>query len=202
VLSWTPVTGAIAYELHIEEPNGNTKDFTVDSTSFTPTEWFGTGVWHWQVRAAFPTTGFATVPSPFSARQSFLHTLAPPTGAAGTKSGSRIVISWNPDPYAKEYEVEVATSDTFSFSSSIESRRVDGTSWAPDIDLTRPANKGTLYWRVAAVERGGNIGPYAEGRFLAPRPTAHCKVVKVKIKRAGKTKTVKRCVSTHKRRKH
>jgi hypothetical protein len=194
VLSWKPVPGAIAYEVHIQEPSGTTKDFTVDSTAFTPTESFGTGVWHWEVRAAFPTNGFATVSSGFSPEQEFVHTLAPPGAAAGTKSAGRTVISWNPDPYVKEFQVEVATSDTFSFSSTIESRRVEGSNWAPDIDFTKPANKGTLYWRVAGVERGGNFGPYAEGRFAPPRPTSHCKVVKVKVKVGHKTKTVKKCL--------
>jgi hypothetical protein len=186
VRSWSAVEGATAYNLHVELPNGSTKDFTLDSTSFTPTELFGNGIWHWEVRAEFP--GTRTVAGGYFARQQFIHELAPPTGALGTKAGSRIVISWNPDQYAKEYEVDISTSDTFS--SNIESRKVGEASWAPDVNLSLPANRGTLYWRVAAADPEGNIGPYATGSFVPPKPKAKCVVKKVK---KGK-KTVKVCV--------
>jgi hypothetical protein len=63
----------------------------------------------------------------------------------------------------------VATSDSFTFASSIESGRVEGTSWAPDIDLTKPGNKGTLHWRVAAVDNMSNLSPYVEGSFARPQ---------------------------------
>jgi hypothetical protein len=188
VRSWTPVTGATAYQLHVELPNGTTKDFTVDSTAFTPTELFGNGIWHWQVSAEFPKGTYGTVAGGYFAPQPFVHELAAPQGVVGEKSGSRIVVTWNPDQYAKEYEVQIATTDTFS--PTIESRKVDEASWAPNVDLTVPANRGTLYWRVAALDPQGNIGSYASGKFVPPRPKPKC-VVK-KIKRKGKT--VKVCV--------
>jgi hypothetical protein len=178
VRSWTPVTGATAYEMHVELPNGTTKDFTVDSTAFTPTELYGSGIWRWQVRAAFPTASFWTVPGGYFSPQPFVHGLAPPTGAVGIKSGSRIVISWNPDPYAKEYEVAISTSDTFT--STIESQRVDGAAWAPNVDLGVAANRRTLYWRVAARDPGNNVGPYASGSFVPPKAKRRCVVKKVK----------------------
>jgi hypothetical protein len=200
VLSWTPLTGAIAYEVHVEQPDGTTKDFTFDSTSFTPTEWYGTGIWRWQVRAAFPANGSSSVHGGYFAPQPLVHALPPPTDATGVKSGGRVVISWNPDPYAKEYEVDVATRDTFTSGSSIETRRIEQTSWAPDIDPTRPANRGTLFWRVAAVDKRGNVGPFASGSFGSPPRKAPC-VVK-KVKRKNKRKAVRECVaSTHKHKK-
>jgi hypothetical protein len=116
------------------------------------------------------------------------HTVDPPAGAVGFKSGARIVISWNPEPYAKEYEVEISTTDTFS--STIESHRIDEASWAPNINLSLPANRGTIYWRVAPIDNKSNVGPYASGSFVPPRPKAKCVVKKVK---KGK-KTVKKCV--------
>jgi hypothetical protein len=192
VLSWTPVTGAIAYEVHIELANGVTKDLTVHSTSFTPTETYGPGIWRWGVRAAFPTNSFGTISSGYSEPSPFVATLAPPGGAVGVKAGSRTTISWTPDPYAREYEVQIATSDTFSFSSGIESRRVDGASWAPDIDFTRPANRGPLFWRVAAIDGRGNLGPFASGSFVRPKAKPRCVVKKVKLK---SKKVVKKCVS-------
>src|SRR4029077_99546 len=111
-----------------------------------------------------------------------------------------IVLAWDPEAYAKEYEVQLSTSDTFS--STIESRRIEQAGWAPNIDLTLPTNRHTLYWRVAPVDNRSNIGPYASGSFVPPKPKAKCVVKKVK---QGK-KTVKKCVAakhkTAKKKKH
>jgi hypothetical protein len=196
-LSWTPVSGAIAYDVHVDEANGGTKDFTVDSTAFTPTEWFGTGKWLWKVRPEFPSGNYQTVPGGYFGAQAFERALVPPSGATGIKAGSRIVISWAPDPYAKEYRVEIATTE--SFSTTVDSDRVDGLSWAPpNVDLTNASNKGTLYWRVAGIDQGDNTGPFTTGKFVAPKSKPKCTVKKVK----RKGKTVKVCVaSTHKKKK-
>jgi hypothetical protein len=79
-----------------------------------------------------------------------------------------VVISWNPDPAAKQYEVEVSTTDSFSL--PIDDHRVDGTSWAPDIDFSLLANRGQLFWRVAAVDAYGTVGSYAAGSFGRAQP--------------------------------
>jgi hypothetical protein len=191
VLSWSPVAGATAYDVHVEQPDGTTKDFTADSTAFTVQEWDGPGIWRWQARAEFPSGLYQQVPGGYFAPQPFAHTTAPPAGAQGIKSGARIVISWNPEPYAKEYEVEISTTDTFSFSTTIESRRTDQSSWAPNVDLGLPANRGALYWRVAAMDNKSNVGPFASGTLVPPKPKSKCVVKKVKT---GK-KTVKKCVA-------
>ena len=89
------------------------------------------------------------------------------------------MISWNPDPYAKEYEVEISTSDTFS--STIESRHIEQASWAPNVNLSLPANKGTLYWRVAAVDTGRQRRTVRHAAASSrPKPKAKCVVKKVK----------------------
>jgi hypothetical protein len=198
VLTWTPVSGATAYEVHGEQPDGTTKEFTLDSTAFTASEWDGPGIWRWQVRAAFPTSGFANVFGGFFAPQSFAHTINPPAGVVAVKAGSRIVIDWDPEPYAREYEVQIATTDTFTFGSTIESRRIDTAYWAPNVDFTQATNRGTLYWRVAAIDNRGNVGPYTEGQFVPPpkaRSKANC-TTKSKQKHHAK-----RC-SVSKKKKH
>jgi hypothetical protein len=194
-LSWNPVAGAIAYDVHIDQADGTTKEFTLNSTSFAPTVWYGTGIWRWEVRAQFPTHSGPVVHGGFFAPQSFVRTLAPPTGVVGVKAGSRIMISWDSDPYAKQYEVEFSTSE--SFTSTIESHRVDGLSWAPDIDSTKAANRGTLYWRVAAVDQGGNLSPYATGRFVAPHHKAACTKKKKKHSKAKKCVVHKQAKKKH-----
>lgn len=186
-LEFTPVPGATAYDVHVEQPNGTTKDFKSRSTSFTAQKWEGPGVWRFSARAEFPTSGSTTVPGSYYAPQPFAHTVAPPTGVRGVKAGSRIVISWNPQAYAKQYEVAISTNERFN--PTIEAHKVTQTSWAPNVDLTKAANRGTLYWRVAAVDGLGNVGPYATGSFVPPKPK--CVVKKVKRKK----KTVRVCVA-------
>ena len=171
-LSWAPVQGAISYDVHVDQADGTTRDFTVDSTSFTPTLFYGLGVWRWQVRADFPTASLATVAGGYSPLQTFVRSLAAPADAHGVKTGTRIMLSWHPDSAAKQYEVDVST--TSGFSTTIDTHRVDGTTWAPDIDFTQTANQGALYWRVAAVDQGSNVGKFASGSFSPPRPGTHC----------------------------
>jgi hypothetical protein len=201
-LSWTPVQGAISYDMHVEQPDGATKDFNFESPSATIVKYYGTGIWRWQVRAEFPTGLGGKVAGGYSAPQPFLLTLEPPSGARGVKTGTRLVVSWNPDPAAKQYEVEVSTTD--GFLTTVGSHRTDDTSWAPSIELTTAANRGRLFWRVAAIDQGGNVGAFATGSFGKP-PAAPPKCTRVKRKVKGRTVTVKRCVaSRHKKskRKH
>ncbi len=63
-----------------------------------------------------------------------------PSNAVGVKSGSRIVISWAPQAYAKQYEVAISASETFS--PTIETHKVTQTNWAPNVDLTKADQQG------------------------------------------------------------
>jgi hypothetical protein len=164
-LSWSSVTGAVSYDIHVDQPDGKTSDFSFEAPSASVTEYYGTGYAHWKVRAEFPTSiPGAKVPGPyFEPPQAGLLTLPAPSGARGVKSGSRFLVSWRPQKDAKRYRVEV--SKTNGFASRIEYRTVDGTSWAPNIDLSRKVNRGTLYWRVAPVDVRNNVGSFASGNF-------------------------------------
>jgi hypothetical protein len=166
-LSWAPVQGAVSYNFHIDYPDGTSRDATTGSTSFTPVIWAGPGIWHWKVRANFPTSGYQTTTGGYSGMQTFNRTLAPPTGAQGVKVGRRLVISWNPDGAAKQYEVDVSMSD--GFNTPVDSHRTYGTNWAPVVDLNNPAYRGQMYWRVAALDQAGNTGAFASGSFGAPK---------------------------------
>jgi hypothetical protein len=188
VFSWLAVPGAVAYEVSVEQPDGTRKEFTVDSTSFTPTEWDGPGVWRFKVRALFPGNGALTVPGPFTPQQSLVHGAAAPPGAVGEKSGTKVVIHWEPQPYAKQYQVAISTSETFR--NTIESKRVHTDSWAPNVNFSTASNRGTLYWRVAAVDGKGDAGSYSTGQFVPPKPKPKCVVKKVKRDK----RTVKVCV--------
>jgi hypothetical protein len=166
-LSWSPVEGAVSYDVHVDQPDGTKKDFTVRSTSFTPTKHYGTGIWSWKARANFPTTGSQTVSGGYFPAFDFLRRLGPPANAKGVRSSTRTLVSWNPAPSATEYRVEVADND--SFTKPIEWVKTQNTSWAPDLTRTGYHRGGRIYWRVAVVDSGDNLGAWATGSFTLPR---------------------------------
>ena len=49
---------------------------------------------------------------------------------------------------------------------------------------------------MAAVDNGSILSPYVEGGFARLRPAPRCELAKVRIKKAGRTKVVTKCVST------
>jgi hypothetical protein len=169
-ITWTPVQGAISYDLRVEQGTGRSEEFTSEAPSASIVRYYGVGILHFQVRAEFPTSTGGKVPGAYSPLDSSLLILAAPQGARGVRSGSRLLVSWNPEPDAKQYEVEIST--TSGFSSRVESHRVDGTSWAPNLDLRRKQYRGTLYWRVAPVDQAGGVGSFASGSFTTQRSRA------------------------------
>jgi hypothetical protein len=167
-MHWSPVEGAVSYDVHVDQPDGTKKDFTSRSTSWTPTEHYGVGIWRWKVRANFPTIGSETVSGGyFSPPLGFLRHMGPPAGVKAIRTSSRLLVTWNPDPGAKQYRVEVANND--SFKQPIESVTTDNTAWAPDLTRTGYHRGGRIYWRVAPVDSGRNLGAYATGSFALPR---------------------------------
>jgi hypothetical protein len=169
-ISWTPVQGAISYDLRVEQGTGKSEEFTTEAPSASIAKYYGVGIIHFQVRAEFPTSTGGKVPGAYTPLDSSLLILAAPKGARGVRSGSRLLVTWNPEPDAKQYQVEVST--TSGFGSRVESHRVDGTSWAPNLDLRRKQYRGTLYWRVAPVDQNGGIGSFAAGSFTTQRSRA------------------------------
>jgi hypothetical protein len=165
-LSWTPITGAIGYDLRIEQGTGKSEEFQLEAPSASFVKYHGAGLAHLQVRAEFPTSTGSKVAGPFSGMQSSLLILPAPAHVRGTRKGSKLLLSWSPEPDARQYQVEVST--TSGFHSRLESHRVDGTEWAPNLDLRRKQLRGTLYWRVAPVDVVGGVGSYAAGTFGAP----------------------------------
>jgi hypothetical protein len=197
VLSWAAVQGAVGYEVHFDKVSGVPATLSFPATAGTPTEWYGVGVWRWQVRADFPgAVAGQIVTGGYSGLQTFVRTLSAPGGARGSKSGERLVIAWNPDPAAKQYEVELSTTDGFAL--TIESHRTDNTSWAPLVKLTAAQKRGPLFWRVAAIDAGGNTGSFATGRLGKARQTCSSH----RAGKTGKGKPAKRAPSCRKHKKH
>jgi hypothetical protein len=165
-LSWSPVQGAASYSIHADQADGTTRDFTLRGTVFTPNIFYGTGVWHWQIRANFPA-GSQTIPSGWSGATPFTRTIPPPDGVNAINKNGRVLIGWEPSVMAKKYKVEISASNSFStigYTATTENLAI-----APPLTTTAFLNGGRLYWRVAAVDEGNNVGGFATGTFKTPK---------------------------------
>lgn len=165
-LTWSPVQGALSYDVHVDQADGTRKDFNLRGTAFTPVTWYGTGVWRWQVRANFPN-GSKQVPSAYTPVQSFARRIPAPDGARAERSTSRTLLSWEPVFNAKEYRVEF--SETNSFSRVGQTITTQNLAAAPNLSMAPFANGGQIFWRVAARDEGNNVGGYAAGAFRTAR---------------------------------
>ena len=122
LLRWSPVIGAVSYSLHVDQADGTRKDFTLRSPAFTPTAFYGTGIWRWKVRANFPVGMTQVVGGGYSADQAYTRTIGAPTGVAGIKGRGRMLFSWQPEPSAERYRVELSASSSFSRPSTASPR--------------------------------------------------------------------------------
>ena len=78
-----------------------------------------------------------------------------------------MLFSWEPSPSAERYRVELSTSN--SFTRPIDSVDDGRTAWAPQLTARGFSDGGKLYWRVAAVDEGRNVGGFTTGSFKAPK---------------------------------
>ena len=157
-LTWSPASGAVSYDVHVEQADGTKRDFNLRTSAFTPTAFYGVGVWRWQVRANF-RSGTANVPGGYSPLIPFTRRIATPTGLKTSRDNAGALLSWQPATMAKQYRVQISTSD--SFSTIINQATVDGTSFAPRMTQPQYAVPGPIYWRVAVLDEGGNTGGWA-----------------------------------------
>lgn len=159
VWQWDAMPGAIAYDVHVNLPDGTTRDFNgLDTTAFTATSMTGTGIFQWQVRAQYPVQSGGTVTSSYTALQQFTRTVHAPTGNTATAAAHQLVFSWAPKDGAKQYNVQVSNTTSFANSSSWTT---DETRFSPDMEnSTMFDDGGTLYWRVQAIDADGNHGAF------------------------------------------
>jgi hypothetical protein len=168
VLSWSPVPGAVSYDVHLEEEDGDKTTFTgFRSTAVSFIRLTGLGVLRWQVRANFPKLPFGTVPGGWSPVQTFDRFIEPPPNAGMSANSKRVLLSWEASPAAKKYKAEF--SDSSSFSRIVDTHLTSNTNYAPRLSQLGFQNGGLLYWRVAALDEDNNVGGWATGTFKLPR---------------------------------
>jgi protein-S-isoprenylcysteine O-methyltransferase Ste14 len=158
--TWDPVPGAVSYDVHVDLPDGTQRDLTGFRTAaLTPILMYGTGVFRWKVRANFPRQPSGTVSGPYSGTHAFTRTIAEPTGARSDNSKKYPLLLWEAKPGPKNYQVQI--SRTQDFSRLIENIATDNTNYAPLLKHPAYAAGGALYWRVAAVDEGRNLGDWS-----------------------------------------
>ena len=160
---WDPVTGAAEYDIHVELPNGTTRDFHgISSAAVTPIKMTGTGIFHWKVRAEFPKGSGGLVPGPYSKLLRFTRTIGRPSGARVAASARSVLFSWAPRLGVESYRLEVSSRPDFS--GGAQTVITDATAYAPTLMEYQYRRGGRFYWRVAAEDADGNRGNWTEAR--------------------------------------
>jgi len=165
--SWNVVPGAVSYDVSVDLPDGTHRDFSGFRTpEVTPTLMYGTGIFHWRVRAEFPRSPFGLTPGPYSVTYPFTRTIREPTGARADFNRNHVLLSWDAKPGAKRYRVQI--SGTPDFGKPVENVVTDNTSYAPRLKYFgfRTLNTGRLYWRVAALDEGDDLGDFTQPQLI------------------------------------
>lgn len=166
--SWAPVPGAVAYDVSADLPDGSHRDINgLRTPALTPILMYGTGVFGWKVRAVFPKTPFGTVPGPYTETHTFVRTIGEPGGAQAAVAIDHVLLSWNAKPQVRGYDVQISA--TPSFTQPLENVITDNTSYAPPLKWTAlfGLDTGRLYWRVAAIDEGNNVGDFTPAAVIS-----------------------------------
>jgi hypothetical protein len=167
--NWSAIDGAVSYDFSLDLPDGTHKDINgLRMPVLTPILLWGTGVWHWKVRANYPKASSGTVPGPYSAVQTFTRTIGEPGNARTDSARDHVLLSWDPRLGAKDYRVQV--SDRPDFSRVSDDVTTDNTSYAPTMTKTQYVVGGSLYWRVAARDAGRNQGDWTQIQQIRLQP--------------------------------
>ena len=162
-LRWTPVNGAIGYDVHVVLPDGSVRDFSVPIPAMVPIGLAGAGAFHWQVRARF--SGGLT--GPYSPLASFERDLSPVTNTALARHSRALIFSWRGRPGLAQYTLEIASRPDFS--AGVETDVTQGTTVASALTAGAYRQRGKFYWRVEAMDADGNSTGYSATKVFRLR---------------------------------
>jgi protein-S-isoprenylcysteine O-methyltransferase Ste14 len=158
--TWDPIPGVTSYDVHVDLPDGTQRDLTgMRTAALTPIIMYGTGVFRWKVRANFPRQPFGTVAGPYSPTHVFTRTIAEPTAVRSDNSKKYPLLLWDPKPGPKNYRVQIST--RADFATIFEDVTTDNTNYAPLLVHPAYSDGNPVYWRVAAVDEGRNVGDWS-----------------------------------------
>lgn len=162
-LDWSTVTDADKYQVMVATyANFSSSSIEINETtagtSYTPLTNLGEGTFYWRVRANNSLGNWG----PWSLVWSLTVDFTPPSAPAlsSPTDGSAIAdntpsLTWTAVSDGVEYQVQAATSNTFS-PSDIDTFTAS-TGYAPSSSLT----DNTYYWRVRTRDAAGNWGPWS-----------------------------------------
>jgi hypothetical protein len=163
--TWGTIIGAVSYDVAADLPDGTHRSITgLRTAAVTPVLMYGTGLFHWKVRANFPKLPFGLVPGPYSATLPFTRTIGEPSGARAQASKSHLLLSWEPKPGVKAYRVQIST--RADFATTVEAITTDNTDYAPVMTQAAYIARTPLFWRVAGMDEGNNIGDYTPAQRI------------------------------------
>jgi hypothetical protein len=163
--TWSDVTGASGYTFSMDGPDGEHQEWPgLRQPAAAFVYLFGPGIWRWRVRAEFPKLPNGSVAGPWSSYLPFTRTLSEPGGSRTSVSGTHVLLSWTWKLGAKNYRVQI--SQRPDFSRSVEEVTTDNTSYAPTLTTFLYKSGGTFWWRVAAMDKGSNVGDWTQAQRI------------------------------------
>lgn len=165
LLTWQPVSGAIAYTVTIDADNdfvGATEIRTRSSSLVVPNA-LTAGDWYWKVSADLNNS----LSSASSEERRFdILPLADPVmaGPQNNVEVQDVVLDWDPVVGAKSYEIQVARNNDFT--TIIETRSgIQGTNYSPPITY----DNAQYFWRVRSVDVNDQSMPWSAARSVFTR---------------------------------
>ncbi len=172
VFTWTPVEGAVAYEIEIAADYEYKKAVVpvtrVDTPSFTPAEPLYPSNRFWRVRAIHAsgkagkwTDTFVYKLKPAPASQARAMSKRPSVYPANNQAGivQNPGFTWDAVPGAIAYEIEIAAN--FDFSKIVTpATRVETPRYVP----LQPLYPSSRFWRTRAINADGKAGAWSDGR--------------------------------------
>ena len=160
-MSWSAVSGAAHYKVRIAgDENGlaGAAEQQTASSSYSPSEALTNGQTHyWQVRAVDGDGQSGAWSGIYSLTVNWggISGMTPADGTAVSVYSP--VLQWNPVDDAARYELQFA--DSQEKLTTVSAQETRDASWTA-ASLT---NNQTYYWRVRALEAGGQTGPWSTG---------------------------------------
>jgi hypothetical protein len=165
LLSWTPVLGAVRYEVAIARDPKMTSlvsgvQTVTTAASYIPPTTLAQGTYYWTVTPvdADKHEGATSVVRSFTwGWPTTTHTSLQDLVAAPEFFDP--LLSWTPVPGAAKYELDVNFSQDFNTSSRVYSATTVATGFSP----VKPLPNNTYYWRVRPISAQGDDGVWTQG---------------------------------------
>ncbi|CAB4762069.1 unannotated protein [freshwater metagenome] len=149
LLEWESLPGAQAYQVEVDDANGDWIDFktaVTSLTSYAPINATPGGTYWWRVRGIL---GEGNLTPPSEARSFVVGELPKVTLKRTEPLLEDVVLEWDAKPGAVRYEIRVSTDDDFNVIT--DQRYVAGTRYSPPVTY----DNANYWWQVRAVNVDG-----------------------------------------------